>query len=136
MKTTLGSLRMTKSAVAAARTHPVQVAALDHVVLRVADLDRSTAFYRDVLGCAVEKWQPEFGLLQLRAGLALIDLVTLDGPIGREGGACAWSALTRPRCAPIWPDTRSQPAQPSGAMAPKATALRSTSGIRTATPSS
>jgi catechol 2,3-dioxygenase-like lactoylglutathione lyase family enzyme len=87
MKTTLGSLRMTKSAVAAARTHPVQVAALDHVVLRVADLDRSTAFYRDVLGCAVEKWQPEFGLLQLRAGLALIDLVTLDGPIGREGGA-------------------------------------------------
>jgi glyoxylase I family protein len=68
-------------------THPVRVAALDHVVLRVADLDRSSAFYREVLGCAVEKWQPEFGLLQLRAGSALIDLVTLDGSIGREGGA-------------------------------------------------
>jgi len=68
---------------------PVQVAGLDHVVLRVADLERSTAFYRDVLNCAVEKWQPELGLLQLRAGSALIDLVTLDGPIGREGGAGA-----------------------------------------------
>jgi catechol 2,3-dioxygenase-like lactoylglutathione lyase family enzyme len=67
--------------------HPVQAAALDHVVLRVADLERSTAFYRDVLGCPVEKWQPELGLLQLRAGSGLIDLVTLDGPIGREGGA-------------------------------------------------
>jgi catechol 2,3-dioxygenase-like lactoylglutathione lyase family enzyme len=70
-----------------ATDHPLRIAALDHVVLRVSDLERSTAFYRDVLGCAVEKWQPELGLLQLRAGSALIDLVSLDGPIGREGGA-------------------------------------------------
>jgi glyoxylase I family protein len=65
----------------------LRIAALDHVVLRVGDLDRATAFYRDVLGCSVEKWQQELGLLQLRAGSALIDLVTLDGPLGREGGA-------------------------------------------------
>ena len=65
----------------------IDIAALDHVVLRVADLARATIFYRDVLGCPVEKWQPEIGLLQLRAGSALIDLVTLDGKIGREGGA-------------------------------------------------
>ena len=65
---------------------PFTIAALDHVVLRVADLERATAFYRDVLGCPVEKWQEELGLLQLRAGSALIDLVTLDGKIGREGG--------------------------------------------------
>jgi glyoxylase I family protein len=70
-------------------TSALQIAALDHVVLRVADLERSTAFYRDVLGCAVEKWQQELGLLQLRAGSALIDLVTLDGPLGRDGGAAA-----------------------------------------------
>src|SRR6185312_13610014 len=57
----------------------IAVAALDHVVLRVADLERATTFYRDVLNCPVEKWQPEIGLLQLRAGAALIDLVTLDG---------------------------------------------------------
>jgi len=65
----------------------VRITGLDHVVLRVADLDRARAFYRDVLGCAVEKWQPELGLLQLRAGSALIDLVTLDGALGRAGGA-------------------------------------------------
>jgi catechol 2,3-dioxygenase-like lactoylglutathione lyase family enzyme len=61
--------------------------ALDHVVLRVADLARARAFYCDVLGCHVEKWQEQFGLLQLRAGSALIDLVTLEGPLGRAGGA-------------------------------------------------
>ena len=65
----------------------IAIAALDHVVLRVADLERAKAFYRDVLGCPVEKWQPELGLLQLRAGAALIDLVTLDGKLGLEGGA-------------------------------------------------
>ncbi len=65
----------------------IAIAALDHVVLRVADLERAKAFYRDVLGCPVEKWQPELGLLQLRAGAALIDLVPLDGKLGREGGA-------------------------------------------------
>jgi glyoxylase I family protein len=67
--------------------NPIAVAALDHVVLRVADLDRATVFYRDVLGCPVEKWQEELGLLQLRAGSALIDLVPLDGKLGRAGGA-------------------------------------------------
>jgi catechol 2,3-dioxygenase-like lactoylglutathione lyase family enzyme len=68
-------------------SNALRVKGLDHVVLRVADLERASAFYRDVLGCSVEKWQQELGLLQLRAGSALIDLVTLDGPLGREGGA-------------------------------------------------
>jgi glyoxylase I family protein len=61
--------------------------ALDHVVLRVADLARARAFYCDLLGCTVERWQEALGLLQLRAGASLIDLVTLDGEIGRSGGA-------------------------------------------------
>ena len=67
--------------------NPVEIAALDHVVLRVADLARAASFYRDVLGCPVEKWQKDIGLLQLRAGAALIDLIPLDGKLGREGGA-------------------------------------------------
>jgi len=67
--------------------HPVRLAGLDHVVLRVADIERARIFYCDVLGCHEEKWQPEFGLLQLRAGDALIDLVTLAGPLGAAGGA-------------------------------------------------
>jgi len=63
--------------------------ALDHVVLRVSDLERARAFYCDLLGCSFEKWQEPLGLLQLRAGSALIDLITLDGPLGRAGGAAA-----------------------------------------------
>jgi len=63
--------------------------ALDHVVLRTPDLARAQAFYCDVLGCTVEKWQEPLGLLQLRAGASLIDLVTLEGPLGRAGGAAA-----------------------------------------------
>ena len=60
---------------------------LDHVVLRVADLRRMLAFYQDVLGCTVEREQANVGLTQLRAGASLIDLMTLDGLLGKLGGA-------------------------------------------------
>jgi len=62
--------------------HPFSVRGIDHIVLRVRELPRMLAFYRDVLGCALERQQPELGLTQLRAGSSLIDLVTLDGPLG------------------------------------------------------
>ncbi len=65
---------------------PIRLAGLDHVVLRVADVDRSIAFYGDVLGCPVERRLDELGLVQLRAGSALIDLVGLDTTLGRAGG--------------------------------------------------
>ena len=63
------------------------VLGLDHVVLRVTDLDRARDFYCDVLGCRVEVFQKKVGLLQLRAGDSLIDLVPVDGQLGRMGGA-------------------------------------------------
>jgi glyoxylase I family protein len=62
--------------------HPFAVQGIDHIVLRVRELARMLEFYRTVLGCAVERQQPELGLTQLRAGRSLIDLVTLDGPLG------------------------------------------------------
>ena len=65
----------------------VRVTGLDHVVLRVADLDRALRFYCGGLGLPVEKRQEAIGLVQLRAGSSLIDLVPLDGKLGREGGA-------------------------------------------------
>ena len=59
---------------------------LDHVVLRVTDLERSIAFYGQVLGCPVERRVDELGLVQLRAGRSLIDLVAVDSALGRAGG--------------------------------------------------
>jgi glyoxylase I family protein len=61
--------------------------ALDHLVLRVVDLQRMLRFYVDALGCTLERRQDHIGLVQLRAGSALIDLVPVDGPLGRAGGA-------------------------------------------------
>ena len=60
---------------------------IDHVVLRVSDLDEVARFYIDVLGARWEKKQEAIGLYQLRAGTSLIDLVPVDGRIGRMGGA-------------------------------------------------
>jgi catechol 2,3-dioxygenase-like lactoylglutathione lyase family enzyme len=53
----------------------LRVTGLDHVVLRVADIDRAIAFYEAVLGLHVERRLSEIGLVQLRAGAAMIDLV-------------------------------------------------------------
>lgn len=60
---------------------------IDHVVLRVASLADMQAFYCGVLGCTLEREERELGLTQLRAGDSLIDLVPVDGPLGRKGGA-------------------------------------------------
>lgn len=68
-------------------TAPFLIKQLDHIVLRVVDLDRMLRFYHDVLGCAMERRQEELGLYQVRAGASLIDLVPLDGKLGRAGGA-------------------------------------------------
>lgn len=68
---------------------PIQLRGLDHVVLRVADVERSKHFYCEVLGCTVERVLEELGLHQLRAGAQLIDLVDTNGPIGKHGGAPA-----------------------------------------------
>ncbi|HEV3181700.1 MAG TPA: VOC family protein [Steroidobacteraceae bacterium] len=61
---------------------PFALFGIDHIVLRVRDLPRSLHFYGALLGCALEREQPELGLTQLRAGRSLIDLVTLAGPLG------------------------------------------------------
>jgi len=65
----------------------IKIRELDHVVLRVSDMDRMIDFYCTVLGCTLEKRQDNFGLVQLRAGNSLLDLVDVDGVLGRAGGA-------------------------------------------------
>lgn len=67
---------------------------LDHLVLRVVNVEAMKRFYTEVLGCTVEREQVDIGLLQLRAGEALIDMVPVHGKLGRAGGA---------PCATHWP---------------------------------
>ncbi len=71
---------------------PFALESLDHVVLLVGDMARARAFYCNVLGCSVDNALPQHGMLQLRAGASLIDLVdtsTEEGAWARppvEGG--------------------------------------------------
>lgn len=65
----------------------IHIRDIDHLVLRVVDLDRMIRFYCEVLGCSVERRQEALGLVQLRAGRSLLDLVPVDGTLGRAGGA-------------------------------------------------
>jgi len=62
------------------------IKAIDHIVIRARNLDRLIEFYRDVLGCTVEKRVDAIGLVHLRAGRSLIDLVSVEGKLGRMGG--------------------------------------------------
>lgn len=64
---------------------PFILQGLDHVVLLVDDMAAAQDFYCGVVGCTVEKEMPQYGMAQLRAGAALIDLVD----IGSEAGAWA-----------------------------------------------
>lgn len=64
----------------------LKILGIDHLVLRVQDLDAALRFYVGVLGCPVERREDGLGLVQLRAGRALIDLVPVDGRLGRAGG--------------------------------------------------
>lgn len=61
---------------------PFKVIGLDHVVLRVSDLERSSNFYENILGCRLERELPEFGLYQYRAGRQIIDLVPVGSKLG------------------------------------------------------
>ncbi len=65
----------------------IEIRGLDHVVLRTVDTPAMLRFYVEALGCPVEREIEALGLIQLRAGSALIDLVPVDRPLGELGGA-------------------------------------------------
>jgi glyoxylase I family protein len=60
---------------------------IDHLVLRVRDVEAMVRFYGEVLGCPVQRVDEKIRLVQLRAGRGLIDLIPVDSEIGRAGGA-------------------------------------------------
>ena len=56
---------------------PATFLGIDHVVLRVTDMERTVGFYKDVLGLRVERIFERIGLYQIRCGNNLIDLVAM-----------------------------------------------------------
>lgn len=69
------------------KNSPIDIALIDHVVLRTNHLQRMIAFYRDVLGCPVERGPGEARLAQLRAGSSLIDILEVSDPIDADDDA-------------------------------------------------
>lgn len=67
-------------------TAPIPIVGFDHIVLRVRDKEAMLGFYIGVLGLSVDRDRPELGLTHVRAGRQMIDLITLDGPLGKMGG--------------------------------------------------
>ena len=65
----------------------IKVRSVDHVVLRVADVETVGAFYIDVLGGQWDRRREDLGLHHLRLGEVMIDLVPIDGQLGQTGGA-------------------------------------------------
>jgi catechol 2,3-dioxygenase-like lactoylglutathione lyase family enzyme len=71
---------------------PFKLEGLDHVVLLVRDMAEAQHFYEQVLGCSVDRELSQYGMLQLRAGASLIDLVDIGSNEGEwarpetEGG--------------------------------------------------
>lgn len=53
----------------------MKISGIDHVVVRVTDLDRAIQFYSKVLGCTLEWRRDELCLAHLRVGTAFIDLL-------------------------------------------------------------
>jgi catechol 2,3-dioxygenase-like lactoylglutathione lyase family enzyme len=65
----------------------INVLGIDHIVIRAKNAALMIDFYKNILGCAVERdMSAEFGLTQLRAGRSLIDIVSVDSILGRKGG--------------------------------------------------
>jgi catechol 2,3-dioxygenase-like lactoylglutathione lyase family enzyme len=65
----------------------ISVREIDHLVLRTEHLEEMIAFYTRVLGMSIERRVDSIGLVQLRAGRSLLDLVPVDSELGRQGGA-------------------------------------------------
>ena len=65
-----------------AEAPPFALEGIDHVVLLVDDMAAARAFYLEVIGCTIDNALPRYGMLQLRAGAALLDLVDISGEPG------------------------------------------------------
>lgn len=61
-----------------------RVERIDHVVLRVRDLAAMVRFYEQALGFSEERRIERLGLVQMRAGASMLDLVHAERGDGRN----------------------------------------------------
>ena len=64
---------------------PFSLQTIDHVVIRAVNAAELAAFYVEAVGCTLAWDRPELGLTHLKAGNAMIDIVSNDGPLGTKG---------------------------------------------------
>ena len=66
----------------------INLSGIGHVLLRVADVEASKRFYRDVLGFRIAEQDPEHGgvFMTLGDGFHTIDVAHLGGRARRRGG--------------------------------------------------
>ncbi|HVN30212.1 MAG TPA: VOC family protein [Candidatus Binataceae bacterium] len=65
---------------------PIKIAEIDHVVFRCRDQSRMLDFYTRVMGLTEERRLEQIGLIQLRAGKSMIDLVPIPADQLNEAG--------------------------------------------------
>ena len=64
---------------------PFKLLGLDHLLLHVRGMAEAEAFYTGVLGCAVKARLPEYAMLELSAGVTLVDTDDRNGAWALEG---------------------------------------------------
>lgn len=64
---------------------PFEPLGLDHLLLHVRGMEAAERFYCGVLGCSVKSRLPRFGMLELSAGVTLVDTDDAQGAWALEG---------------------------------------------------
>jgi glyoxylase I family protein len=68
------------------KTTVIKTRDIDHVVIRVIDVEKMEQFYCEVLGLSVAKRNRDLDIVHLRTGRSMIDLVPVTGKAGARGG--------------------------------------------------
>jgi glyoxylase I family protein len=64
---------------------PFEPLGLDHLLLHVHGMEAAERFYCGVIGCSVKSRLPRYGMLELSAGVTLVDTDDANGAWALEG---------------------------------------------------
>ena len=66
----------------------LHIVGIDHLLLKVGDMETALSFYVGVLGCAIKSRLPQFGMAELKVGDQGLDLVEVQGAGDWAGPLC------------------------------------------------